>query len=111
MDALPGDGNIEALTILKEGRRKESINVDGDEWMYELKDDPAKQAAALESYGKMEKQKSLRITAESRKKLEQPKGRIEVEAVKGVPAIDLKVPANHIQIVGHPKGIRRFFCC
>ena len=34
MDALPGDGDEEVLRNLKEGRRKESVNVDGDEWMY-----------------------------------------------------------------------------
>jgi|UniRef100_A0A7S4CQE5 hypothetical protein len=65
MDALPGDGDEEVLRNLKEGRRKESVNVDGDEWMYELEDDPAKQAQVLETY-----------------EHNHNKGRIEVESVK-----------------------------
>lgn len=102
MDALPGDGNIEALNMLKEGRRKESVNVDGDEWMYvpmftqsttnvfsqryELEDDPAKQAAVLESYGKLEKdrQRLKERIHQSTKQGEQKGGsnKIEVEAIK-----------------------------
>eukprot|EP00668_Euglena_longa_P020323 GGOE01025277.1.p1 GENE.GGOE01025277.1~~GGOE01025277.1.p1 ORF type:complete len:151 (+),score=19.11 GGOE01025277.1:47-454(+) len=134
MDALPGDGNIEALNMLKEGRRKESVNIDGDEWMYELEDDPAKQAAVLESYGKLEKDRQrLKEKIHQSKQAEQKGGnKIEVEAIKP-PSTSSKdqhpvtthnkhnAPKHHTPkqtaptpqnvVVSHQKGFRRFLCC
>eukprot|EP00667_Euglena_gracilis_P019024 EG_transcript_20308 len=140
MDALPGDGNIEALNMLKEGRRKESVNVDGDEWMYELEDDPAKQAAVLESYGKLEKdrQRLKERIHQSTKQGEQKGGsnKIEVEAIKPPstssrdqvpihasqpkpkphttqqkkPTPKQNTPTQNV-VVSHQKGFRRFLCC
>eukprot|EP00993_Chasmostoma_nieuportense_P006160 NODE_6776_length_501_cov_11.641711_g6610_i0.p1 GENE.NODE_6776_length_501_cov_11.641711_g6610_i0~~NODE_6776_length_501_cov_11.641711_g6610_i0.p1 ORF type:complete len:115 (-),score=11.22 NODE_6776_length_501_cov_11.641711_g6610_i0:95-439(-) len=47
MDALVLDDE-ETLKSLKEGRRKQSLLVKGDEWIYELDNDPSAAAAAAE---------------------------------------------------------------
>eukprot|EP00992_Anisonema_acinus_P014430 TRINITY_DN9289_c0_g1_i1.p1 TRINITY_DN9289_c0_g1~~TRINITY_DN9289_c0_g1_i1.p1 ORF type:complete len:154 (-),score=15.75 TRINITY_DN9289_c0_g1_i1:253-714(-) len=48
MDAMVMDDE-EGMRSLKEGRRRQSVEVKGDEWLYELEEDPKKADLALQS--------------------------------------------------------------
>eukprot|EP00669_Euglena_mutabilis_P003722 TRINITY_DN1473_c0_g1_i1.p2 TRINITY_DN1473_c0_g1~~TRINITY_DN1473_c0_g1_i1.p2 ORF type:complete len:124 (+),score=23.74 TRINITY_DN1473_c0_g1_i1:42-374(+) len=109
MDVLPGDGNVEALNALKEGSRRQSVQVTGDEWMYELEVNPVAQALVLESYNKA---LSLQLGAVHSPTDTVRTSRIQVEALNSTASSSQEVAVQSMNKVTTRKRLRfLLWCC